>query len=276
MEDSFSILKLEREPCEEALERGREQEIKHFVFEDLLDTHEKLLCYSLELSREFSTFSYILKKEKHSFFSRDEERELGCYLGYKGGSLYTFEDFNFKIQSLEDFTLLTEAVEITSGVSFYFELCNLCQLPEKLTGEQEVILSLYSNQVKKLLPLQRFDQVADENREILKLAVKGNEKALEKLEREIGEEETRRLINELKKRPEELFDTCVFSSGNSYYVIGIVTAVKEVELGGRELLSIDIYAEELDFTVLTPADGQRPVEEERIAVNGKMFGMAVI
>ena len=276
MEDSFSILGLERELCEEAQTEGIETEIRHFVFEDLLDTHEKLLCYSLELSEEFSVYSYLLKKERHSFFSREEEKELGCYLGYRGGSLYTFEDFNFKIQSLEDFTLLTEAVEITTGISFYFELCNLCQLPEQLTGEQEVILTIYSKEVKKLLPLQKFDQVADENREILKLAVKGSEKALEKLEREIGEEETRRLINELKKRPEELFDTCVFSNGNSYFVIGIITAVKEVEIDGRELLSVDLYAEELDFTVLTPKEGLELLEGDRVSVNGKMFGMAVI
>ncbi len=274
MEDSFSILGVERDACEEAVNEGREHEIKHFVFEDLLDTHEKLICYRKELG-EFSVYSYVLKKEKLSFFSREEERELGCYLGYRGGSLYTFEDFNFKINSLEEFTLLTEAVEITSGVSFYFELCNLCQLPEELKGELDVILTVYGKEVKKLPPLSRFDQVADENREILKLAVKGNEKAIEKLEREVGEEETRRLLSELKRHPEELFDTCVFPSGNSYFIVGIVTAVKEVEFEGRELLSIDLFAEELEFTLLT-ANKVELAEGERLSVNGKMFGVAVV
>ena len=274
MEDSFSILGIERDACEEAINEGKEQEIKHFVFEDLLDTHEKLICYRLDLNL-FSVYSYILKKEKLSFFSREEEKELGCYLGYRGGTLYTFEDFNFKINSLDDFTLLTEAVEITSGVSFYFELCNLCQLPEELRGELEVILTLYSQDVRKLPPLTRFDQIADENREILKLAVKGNERAIEKLEREVGEEETKRLLSELKRHPEELFDTCVFPSGNSYFIVGIVTTVKKVEFNERELTSVDIFAEELEFTVLT----SRAVdvsEGERLAVNGKMFGVAVV
>ncbi len=274
MEESFSILGLKGESCQEAVEDGKEQLVKHFVFEDLLDTHEKLICYSRELG-EFSVFSYVLKKEKYSFFSREEEKELGCYLGYKGGSLYTFEDFNFKINSLEDFTLLTEAVEITSGISFYFELCNLCQLPEELKGELDLILTIYSKEVKRLPPLAKFDQVADENRELLKLAVKGNEKAVEKLEREVGEEEAQRLLTEFKRHPEELFDTCVLSSGNSYSVVGIVTAVKEVEFEGREFLSIDLFAEELEFTLLTGSK-ERPAEGERVAANGKMFGVAVV
>jgi hypothetical protein len=274
MEDSFSILGLTRELCEEALEEGLETEVKHFVFEDLLDTREKLVCYSKELENGFSVFSYFLKKEKHSFFSKEEERELGCYLGYREGSLYTFEDFNFKISSLEEFTLLTEAVEVTTGISFFFELCNLCQVQEQMSGEQEVILSLYSNEVKSLPPLSKFDQIADENREVLKLAVKGNEKAIEKLEREIGEVEALRLVEEFKRRPQELFDTCVLSSGNSYSLIGIVTSVKEVELSGNKLSAIDLFAEEFEFTVLSKLT-PKISEGERLLANGKMFGIAV-
>ena len=45
MDDSFSILGLTAEGfCEEAKERGKELEVKHFVFEDLLDTQERLVC----------------------------------------------------------------------------------------------------------------------------------------------------------------------------------------------------------------------------------------
>jgi hypothetical protein len=274
MEDSFSILGLPRELCEEATEEGSETEVKHFVFEDLLDTHEKLVCYSKEFGKSFSVFSYILKKEKHSFFSKEEERELGCYLGYKDGSLYTFEDFNFKISSLDEFTLLTEAVEVTSGISFFFELCNLCQVHEQMSGEQEVILTLYSQEIKKLPPLSKFDQIADENREVLKLAVKGNEKAVEKLERELGLDEAIRLVNEFKRRPQELFDTCVLSSESSYSLIGIVTSVKEVELQGTKFLAVDLFAEEFEFTALTKGD-LKLSEGERLLTNGKMFGIAV-
>ncbi len=274
MEDSFSILGLDRDICEEAVSEGKEQEIKHFVFEDLLDTHEKLICYSKDLT-DFSVYSYILRKEKFSLFSRQEERELGCYLGYRGGSLYTFEDFNFKINSLDEFTLLTEAVEVTSGISFYFELCNLCQLPEDLKGELEVILTLYGKEIKKLAPLTKLDQIADENRELLKLAVKGNEKAIEKLEREVGEEETRRLLSELKGHPEELLDTCVLPSLNQYFIVGIVTSVKKVQFRGRELLAIDLFSEELEFTVLTNQVVD-VTEGDRVSVNGKMFAVAVV
>ncbi len=273
MEESFRELDLEGRICQEVKERGEESEIKHFVFEDLLDTNEKLLCYSLDLS-PFSVYFYLLKKEKSSLFSKEREKELGCYLGYRDGSLYTFEDLNFKIHSLEEFTLLTEAVEITTGVSFFFELCNLCKLPEKLPGELEVVLTLYSQRVSLLPPLVKFDQVADENKELLKLAVKGNEKAVEKLEREIGEEETKRLIKEVRKQPEELFDTCILSNGNAYSIVGIVTSVKKLSFQGKELTSIELFSEELEFTVLSPVE-VKISEGERLKAHGKMFGIAL-
>jgi len=273
MEESFQELGLKDNLCQEVKERGEETEIKHFVFEDLLDTNEKLLCYSLDLS-PFSVYSYSLKKERSSLFSKESEKELGCYLGYKEGSLYTFEDLNFKIHSLEEFTLLTEAVEITSGTNFFFELCNLCKLPEKLPGELEVVLTLYSKEVIPLAPLTRFDQVADENKELLKLAIKGNEKAIEKLEREIGEEETKRLIREVRKKPEELFDTCVISSGNDYCLVGIVTSVRKLSFEGKEFISVELFSEELEFTVLSPKK-VKVSEGERIKAHGKMFGLAL-
>lgn len=274
MDDSFSLLELEKELCQEVRESGSKTVVKHFVFEDLLDTSESLVCYSKDHG-QFSIYSYVLLKEKSSFFSRREETELGCYLGYKNGTIYTFEDFNFKISSLEEFTLLTEAVEVTTGNSFYFELCNLCKLPEKLSGELDVALSIYTRTIKKLPPLTHFDQLADENRELLKLVLKGNSKAREKLEAEVGESETERLIEEFKSKPEELFDTCILSSGNSYTVIGIVTAVEKVEMEGRELHAIDIFSEELELTVLTPQQVQL-LEGERIQLNGRMFGVAVV
>ncbi|WP_457680856.1 hypothetical protein [Thermovibrio sp.] len=273
MEDSFSILGLDREVCSETAQEGRKREIKYFVFEDLLDTNEKLICYSKE-EENFGVYSYHLLKRKSSLFSREEEKKLGCYLGYKGGTIYTFEDFNFKINSLEEFTLLTEAVEITTGISFFFELCNLCQLPEELKGEADIILSLFSREVKLLPPLTKFDQIADENRELLKLAVKGNEKAIEKLEREVGEEEARRLLREIKRNPQELFDTCILYD-NSYFVVGIATSLKEVEFKGKKLYSIDIFAEELELTVLTP-NKVGVSEGERLLVSGRMFGIAIV
>ncbi len=274
MDDSFSLLGIERELCQEAKESGTETLVKHFVFEDLLDTSEKLICYSQEIG-EFSIYNYVLFTEKFSLFSKREEKDLGCYIGYKNGSVYTFEDFNFKINSFNEFTLLTEAVEITTGNSFYFELCNLCQLPEKLTGELDVALSIYTQNLKKLPPLTYFDQLADENRELLKLVLKGNNKAREKLETEVGEIETRRLIEEFKSKPEELFDTCLLYLGNNYTVIGIVTSTREITLKEHRLTSIDIFSEEIELTILTPQKINL-MEGERVQLNGRMFGIAAV
>ena len=135
-------------------------------------------------------------------------------------------------------------------------------------------LSLFAREVKKLEPLVHFDQVADEHREILKLAVRGNEKATEKLERELGERETERLLAEFRSRPEDLFDTCILSIQNIYSIIGIVTSVKEVDFLDRSLYSVGLLSEEMNFTVLVPSfiditDG------DRIEVKGKMYGVAL-
>ncbi|SMO47911.1 hypothetical protein SAMN06269117_1064 [Balnearium lithotrophicum] len=274
MDDSFSLLGLDRELCERAVDEGEEVTVKHYVFDDLLDTSEKLTCSHLEVDENFSIFNYLLKKEKLSFFSRSEEIPLGCYVGYKNGSLFTFEDFNFKIQSLDEFTLLVEAIEVTTGKAFHFELCNLCQLPEKLSSEMDVALTIYSNRVKRLPPLSHFDQVADENRELLKLAIKGNEKAREKLERSLGEEETVRLLGEFSQKPEELFDTCILSDRENYTVIGIVTSVSEIGFEGKSLYSVDLFSEDLELKLLTP---EYPLSEgERFLAVGKMYGVATV
>ncbi|TCK06418.1 hypothetical protein [Phorcysia thermohydrogeniphila] len=275
MDDSFSILSLTaEEPCEEAKERGKEVEVKHFVFEDLLDTQEKLVCNCLAVNELFSVYHYLLRKDLRSLFSRKEELSLGCYLAYRGGSLFTFEDFNFKIHSLEEFSLLVEAVEVSSGSSFYFELCNLCELPERTPHEQDVILTLYATSLKRLPPSVHFDQIADENREILKLAVRGNEKATEKLERELGERETERLLAEFRTRPEELFDTCILSTQNLYSIIGIVTSVRKVSVLGKSLYSVGLFSEEVNLTVLAPTS-VRVTDGDRIEVSGRMYGVAV-
>jgi len=272
--NNYPLYPLARELCEES---EREKSVKHFVFEDILDTHEKLICYC-GAEGPFRSYSYVLRKEKSSFFSKEEERELGCYLGYLNGSLYTFEDFNFKIQSFEDFTLLTEAVEVNSGESFFFQLCNVCELPEFIPKEQQVALTLYAEEIKLLPPLSKFDQIADENRELLKLALKGNPRAIEKLEREIGEKETKRLLSEVRSSPEETFDTCVFSSLDTYQIIGVITAISRVNLRGRELVSIDVLAEDMDFTILVLKESlpSSLSEGERLMARGKMFGVAVM
>jgi len=273
MDDSFSILGLDKEDfCSLAEEKGREVEITHFVFEDLLDSQEKLLCKKFEVDEKFGVYFYLLRKESRSFFSKKDDKPLECCIAYKNGVVYTFEDFNFKIQSLEEFTLLVEAVEISTGNSFFFELCNLCELPERLSSEHNVNLSLYAREVKKLNPLIYFDQVADEHRDILKLAVKGNEKAMEKLERELGERETRRLVEELKLRPEEIFDTCIFSNLNYYFTIGIVTSTDEVEVREQKLFSINILVEDMNLNVLTPVCPEIS-DGDRIQISGKMFGI---
>ncbi|MEO2083136.1 MAG: hypothetical protein ABGX12_03825 [Desulfurobacteriaceae bacterium] len=272
MDESFSLLNLDHEKyCRE--DSGRTVEVKHYVFEDLLDTEEKLLCNSYQINEEFAVFNYILKKEKGTIFSKVEEKKLGCYLGFFGGVILTFEDFNFKIESLEKFTLMTEAVEVTTGNSFFFELCNLCKLPETLPPELDVSISIYTRHLKSLPPLGRFDQMADENREILKLAVKGNPRASEKLERELGEAEAERLIKEFKASPEKLFDTCIIPHEGNYKVIGIVTAVNPLTVNGQKLYSVDIYSEELELNILTPEANVKV--EERVILNGKMFGVAV-
>jgi len=274
MDDSFSLIETEAELCEETENLERVFEVKHFVFEDLLDTNEKLLCKRAELGGGFCLYKYFLFKESRSFFSKNEEKELGCYLCFKNGSLMVFEDFNFKVCSLEQFTPLVEAVEVSSGVSFFFELCNLCELPESLPAEQKILLTLHPKKFRKLLPLSTFDQLADENREILKLAEKGNEKALEKLEREIGEEESLRLLREVREHPERIFDTYIFWSGNEYRIIGLVTGIEEIRLKDREFLRVGIFAEELDFTAVLPKF-EGLVDGDRIEVVGIMRGFAV-
>ncbi|SMP07138.1 hypothetical protein SAMN06265339_0445 [Desulfurobacterium pacificum] len=274
MDDSFSLLKAEAELCEEFDEDGDSLEVKHFVFEDLLDTSEKFICKRKQLGGGFCLYRYYLLKDSRSIFSRREERPLGCYLCYRDGTVLTFEDFNFKIQSFDEFTLLVEAIEVSSGISYFFELCNLCELPEKVKAEQDVALTLFCQSVKKLPPPTRFDQIADENREVLKLAEKGNDKALEKLERELGREETIRLLKEVREHPEELFDTYISCTENAYKVIGIVTDVKVVEVEGRKFLRLGILAEDLDFTVLTPVK-EGIADGDRIEVIGKLRGVAV-
>ncbi len=275
MDDSFSLLGLERNVCEKAVEEGKKVEVRHFVFDDLLDTSESLVCHFTDFEEGFSVYNYVLEKEKFSIFSKSEVKQLGCYLGYKRGTLFTFEDFNFKIQSLDNFTLLVEAIEVSLGTPFSFELCNLCQLPEKIQGELDVRLTLYSNSLKLLSSPSKFDQFADENREVLKLAVKGNEKAKEKIERELGKVETERLLKEFYTKPEQLFDTCILSENQNYTIIGIVTSANVVQFKEVKLVSVDVYAEELEFSVLLRHSGEIPKEGSRVQVHGKMYGVVV-
>ncbi len=276
MDDSFSLLGLDRELCKRISEESTEElEIKHFVFEDLLDTQERLVCRRYRLSENFEVFVYIMKKTSRSIFSsKHSEKLLGCCLGYLSGSPFSFEDLNFKIQSLEEFSLTVEAAEVTTGKSFYFELCNLCELPEKAPQEVKILLTLYAPTVAKLPPLSHLNQLAEENREILKLAIKGNEKAVEKLERELGEEESKRLLKEFSSVPHRLFDTCIFQSTNGYTIIGVVTSSKEIEFLGNKATLINMIAEDMNFTVLTPRH-EKITDGERLEVEGKLFGVAV-
>jgi len=276
MDDSFSTLGFnQRHFCGEAEERGRELTVRHFVFDDLLDSGETLTCRALNLGSSFRIFNYILIRESASVFQRKEHRSLGCCIAYTEGNPFTFEDFNFKLRSFDDFSLLVEAVEVSSGNNFFFELCNVCELPERITQEQEVLLTLYAKSLRKLPLPAHFDQVADENREVLKLALKGNEKATEKLQRELGEEEVARLISELKSHPEELFDTCMLYSQGAYSIIGIVTACNRFSVAGREFLTVDAITEDVCIKALCsfPVDVE---DGDRIEVTGKMYGLALL
>ncbi len=275
MDDSFSLLGLDRELCERVLEEPVEElEIKHFVFEDLLDSQERLVCRKVRINESFEVFGYVLEKTSRSIFGKHTEELLGCCLGYSGGSIFSFEDLNFKIQSFDNFSLVVEAVEVTTGTSLYFELCNLCELPESAPQEMDIALSLYSASFHKLSPLSRLDQIAEENRDVLKLAVKGNEKAVEKLEREIGEEEARRLLREFTSMPHKLFDTCILQMGVGYTIIGIVTSVRELNLSGAALTSVDVIAEDLNFNILFR--GERDISDgDRIKAEGKFYGLAL-
>ena len=93
-----------------------------------------------------------------------------------------------------------------------------------------------------------------------------------KLERELGERETRRLVEELKLRPEEIFDTCIFSNLNYYFTIGIVTSTGEVEVREQKLFSINILVEDMNLNVLTPVCPEIS-DGDRIQISGKMFGI---
>lgn len=276
MDDSFSNLGLKKEEfCSSAEEDGKEVEVIHFVFEDLLDFHEKLVCKKMRVNADFDVYVYLLRKEESSFFLRSKEKRLECCMAYRKGTTYTFEDFNFRIQSLEEFTLLAEAVETSTGKNFFFELCNLCELPERLSSEHTVTLSLYAKEVKTLKPLVYFDQIVDENREILKLAVKGNERAIGKVERALGRNEAGKLIEELKSEPQKFFDTYIFSHLNHYFTIGIVTSIEKEKVGTSEIFSINILVEDMNLNVLTPSC-PNITDGDRIQVNGKMFGIVNI
>jgi hypothetical protein len=276
MDDSFSILGLNKDSiCLEVSELGKEVAVKHFVFDDLLDTGESLYCKVYDLGGGFSSFLYLLRRTTEGILKRAEEKELGCYLGFSKGAVYTFEDFNFKIRSFEEFTLLVEAVEYDSGKSFEFSLVNLCALPERLSSEVKVSLTLYSKSVEPISPLDYIDQMALENKETIELASAGSEKAFEKLEREVGIEETQRLLREFKKEPEKMFDTYIFeSTGGNYNIVGTVTSVDSVRCKGRNLGIVDFISEGYELRALTA--GKVPSVGERVKFFGKFYGFVVL
>jgi len=276
MDDSFSILGLNGESiCSETLELGEEIEVKHFVFDDLLDTGETLKCRFCNLSGGFSSYLYVLRKSTNGLLKRAEERQLGCYLGYAHGAVYIFEDFNFKIKSLEKFTLLVEAAEYDSGRPFKFQLVNLCSLPERLSSELKVSLTLFAQSVSRVAPLERIDQLAQENRETIELASAGSERAVEKLEREVGVEETRRLISEFRHEPENMFDTYLLEVSDGLYgMVGTVTSLREISLRGEKLSLIDFICEGLELRAIS-----RKTSLEtggRVKLTGRFSGIAIL
>jgi len=272
MDDSFSILGINPKHLLKEAELKSPILVKHYVFEDLLDSGENLLFRKLTLENGFEFYLYSLLKKTKTPFGREEENILGYYIGFKDGNVLNFEDFNFKISSFDEFSLLVEAVETGEGETFCFELCNVGELPERIKGELPVSLAVYSESVEKIETPVHLNQVADENKELFKLAIKGNEKAYEKLERELGN--LAQEILKMSSSPETLFDTFVLNSENNYTLIGITTSLREVSLGDKKLTVISILAEDRRFVILSRNAGQIK-EGDRVKVKGKMYGVAL-
>lgn len=94
-----------------------------------------------------------------------------------------FEDFLFKIKDFSDFTLLAEAVEVESGNIYSFTLANICDLPKALKWEVPVKVAIFADGVAEKVeepssPIEDSCVIR-----LLKLALKGHGKAIDRLEK---------------------------------------------------------------------------------------------
>ncbi|WP_456460028.1 hypothetical protein [Desulfurobacterium sp.] len=94
-----------------------------------------------------------------------------------------FKDFLFKIKDFSDFTLLAEAVEVESGNIYSFTLANICDLPKALKWEVPVKVAIFADGVAEKVeepssPIEDSCVIR-----LLKLALKGHGKAIDRLEK---------------------------------------------------------------------------------------------
>ncbi|WP_457568838.1 hypothetical protein [Desulfurobacterium sp.] len=255
--------------CRKAKEKGARKEVKYFIFEDLLDTGEILIGKKFETSG-FSFISYSLLKRSRHIFKKWDENYLGCFVGFIDGTKMLFEDFSFKIKDFSNFTLLAEAVEVESGNIYSFTLVNVCDLPKALKWEVPVNITIFAeDKVEKVE--EPSSPVEDEYvAKLLKLALKGHGKAIDRLEKILNIDNASLLLKKVRRNPEEFFRrTILHISKDRYTIIGDVVSTTPLNIDGLELFNTLVATEGIELSVLLK---EKFSEGERLKINGRMVG----
>ncbi|SNR65342.1 hypothetical protein [Desulfurobacterium atlanticum] len=255
--------------CKKAKDKGKTKTVEYFVFEDMLDTGETLISRSIEESG-FTIFTYHLLKKSKNIFKKWDKIDLGCFIGFKKGILLKFEDLNFAIKELENFTLLVEAVEIETGAIINFNLINVSDLPKALKYEVPVRIALFS-ETENLLPESPKSPIEKECIvKLIKLALKGMGKAIDKLEKLLPDENVSLLLKRIRRNPENYFKSVILhTSKEKYTIIGKVIQVEETEIQGIELFHMKIAVENFLLSVITKKTFKAG---ERVKLFGKLTG----
>ncbi|WP_456437458.1 hypothetical protein [Desulfurobacterium sp.] len=255
--------------CYKAKEKGIRKEVKYFIFEDLLDTGELLIGKKFEVD-EFSFITYFLLKKSRNIFRKWDENYLGCFAGFKSGTEMLFEDFSFKIKDFSDFTLLAEAVEVESGNIYSFTLANICDLPKALKWEVPVKVAIFADGVAEKVeepssPIEDSCVIR-----LLKLALKGHGKAIDRLEKVLNIDNASLLLKKVRRNPEEFFRSAILHiSKDRYTVIGRAVSSAAVNLDNQELFSTVLETEGVNLAVLLK---DKVSEGGRIKITGRMVG----
>ena len=255
--------------CKKAKDKGKQKIVEYFVFEDMLDTGETLISRSIEESG-FTIFTYHLLKKSKNIFKKWDKIDLGCFIGFKKGVLLKFEDLNFAIKELENFTLLVEAVEIETGTIINFNLINVSDLPKALKYEVPVRIALFSETENSLLDTPQYPIEKECIVKLIKLALKGMGKAIDKLEKLLPNENVSLLLKRVRRNPENYFESVILhTSKEKYTVIGKIIQTEEVEIQGVELSHLKITVENFLLSAITKT-AFKP--GERVKLSGKLTG----
>ncbi|WP_456426515.1 hypothetical protein [Desulfurobacterium sp.] len=181
-----------------------------------------------------------------------------------------FEDFSFKIKDFSDFTLLAEAVEVESGNIYSFTLANICDLPKALKWEVPVKVAIFADGVAE--KVEEPSSPIEDSRVIrlLKLALKGHGKAIDRLEKVLNIDNASLLLKKVRRNPEEFFRSAILHiSKDRYTVIGRAVSSAAVNLDNQELFSTVLETEGVNLAVLLK---DKVSEGERIKITGRMVG----